>query len=120
MVRGDGVGGRGCGVTDPAPIDDGIRRVLARLGLRDLDLVLRIRSEWETLAGDPWARTTQPVSLIDGVLRVEAAVPGLVSTLRYAAPALVGRLRRELDTDRIAEVTVVPPAGAGSLPSRPA
>lgn len=103
---------------EPLPIDGDVRRVLARLGLQDFDLVLRIRSEWDTLAGDPWRDTTVPISLIDGVLRVEAAVPGLVSMLRYAAPTLVGRLCRELETDRIGEVVVVPPAGAGTLPGR--
>lgn len=101
---------------DLAPIEDGLRRTLARLGLRDLDLMLRLRHDWDELAGEPWVGTTRPVALTDGVLRVEAAVPGLVSMLRYGAPALVGTLRRSLGTDRIAEVVVVPPQGAGSLP----
>lgn len=94
-------------------IGDGVRRTLARLGLRDVDLMLRLRDDWDELAGAPWAGHTRPLGVTDGELRVEAAEPGLVATLRYAAPALARDLRVALGTERITKVRVVAPGRSG-------
>lgn len=94
---------------DLQPLDGGLRRALARLGLRDVDLMLAIRDDWDGLAGAPWAGASRPLGVSDGELTVEAAAPGLVATLRYAAPALADRLAERLDTRRIQSVRVVPP-----------
>lgn len=93
-------------------IDGDVRRVLGRLGLRDVDVMLRLRDEWDELAGAPWAGVSQPLGLQGGELVVEAAVPGLVGTLRYGEQALVGTLSAALDSDAVKVVKVVPPRGS--------
>lgn len=98
---------------DLQPLDGGLRRALARLGLRDVDLMLEIRGDWDDLAGPPWAGASRPLGLADGELAVEAAAPGLVAMLRYAAPSLAERLTDRLRTDRIRSVRVVPPPRRG-------
>ncbi|MEX1280915.1 MAG: DciA family protein [Acidimicrobiia bacterium] len=102
---------------DLQPLDGGLRRALARLGLRDVDLMLAIREDWDGLAGPPWAGASRPLGVADGELAVEAAAAGLVATLRYAAPALAKRLGDRLATDRIRSVRVVPPPRGGASPS---
>jgi hypothetical protein len=94
---------------DLEPLDEGVRRALARLGLVDVEVMLRLRSDWDELAGAPWAGTSRPLGLAAGELVVEASVPGHVSTLRYAAASLAGRLAEALATRRIDRVKVVPP-----------
>ncbi len=98
---------------DLQPLDEGVRQALARLGLVDVEVMLRLRSEWDDLAGAPWAGTSRPLGLASGELVVEAAVPGHVATLRYAAPGLAARLADELATRRIERVKVVPPQASG-------
>lgn len=102
---------------DLQPLDGGLRRALARLGLRDVDLMLAIREDWDGLAGPPWSGASRPLGVTDGELTVEAAAPGLVAMLRYAAPALVKRVGDRLATDRIRSVRVVPPPRGGAPPS---
>lgn len=94
---------------DLTPLDDGVRRALARLGLVDVEVMLRLRAEWDEMAGAPWAGVSRPLGLSDGELVVEAAQPGLVATLRYAAPALAGRLAATFHSARVDTVKVVPP-----------
>lgn len=94
---------------DLTPVDEGLRRTLARLGLVDVEVMLRLRHDWDELSGAPWAGVTRPVSLTERELVVEAAQPGLVATLRYAAPTLARHLAEALSTTRIDTVRVVAP-----------
>ncbi len=94
---------------DLEPLDESVRRALARLGLVDVEVMLRLRSEWDDLAGEPWAGISRPLGLADGELVVEAAQPGLVATLRYGTGALCRRLCEALGTRRIDRVKVVAP-----------
>jgi hypothetical protein len=98
---------------DLEPVDEGVRLALARLGLVDVEVMLRLRAEWDELAGAPWAGASRPLGLHAGELVVEALQPGLVATLRYATVGLAGRLADELSTRRIDRVSVVPPGRAG-------
>lgn len=83
--------------------------------------MLRLRDNWDELAGPPWAGVSQPLGLQGGELLVEAAVPGLVATLRYAERALVATLAEALGTDAVKVVRVVPPRGSrvAGQPIRP-
>ncbi len=69
-----------------------LRDALRRLGLADMDVLLRIMSEWDDLAGPPWAGASSPVFLRDGELTVEATALGAVRMLRYATGELMERL----------------------------
>ena len=75
---------------DPTPITGLIDRVLGRLARADIAPVVRLRIEWDDVAG-PWSTRCRPVSLRDGVLTV-VVVSGLEATrLRYEAGALAAR-----------------------------
>ena len=102
-------------------IDGDVRRALSRLGLGEVETMLHLRDDWDDLAGPPWAGVSQPLGLQGGELVVEAAVPGLVATLRYAERALVETLSEALGEGRVRVVKVVPPRGsrAAGQPIRP-
>jgi hypothetical protein len=89
---------------DPIPITGLIDRVLGRLARADIAPVVRLRIEWDEVAG-PWSTRCRPVSLRDGVLTV-VVVSGLEATrLRYEVAALVTRANAALGG--AAEVTRV-------------
>jgi predicted nucleic acid-binding Zn ribbon protein len=95
---------------DPKPIGDLVRVLMERYRLADPDTWTRIRAEWDTLGGHPWAGRSKPRSLKDGELVVEAVTPGVVSILRYGTESLVGRLAEELGPGVVTSVRVVAPA----------
>ena len=98
---------------DPAPLGDLVRRLLDQLGVADLSVWNDLQSRWDELAGEPWAGQSQPVSLQDGILTVEAHAAPAVSLLRYGQISLVQRLESALGPDIVREVRVRPPARRG-------
>ena len=64
--------------------------------------------------GAPSRGSVSAMSLALSVLLVEAAVPGLVATLRYAENALVATLAEVFGPGRVKAVRVVPPRGSRS------
>ena len=85
---------------DPTAITGLIDRVLGRLARADIAPVVRLRIEWDDVAG-PWSTRCRPVSLRDGVLTV-VVVSGLEATrLRYEAGALAARAAAALGGETV-------------------
>lgn len=95
----------------PEPLEVVLRDLLTRLGLPDPLLVETLIAEWDDIAGDPWARRSQPAYLRDGELVVSVAEPALVAMLRYATGDLLRRLDARLGEGMVSSirVTVSPP-----------
>jgi len=84
--------------------------LLDRLGVVEASLWNRIRDEWASLSGSPWASQTRPVGMHGRKLVVEAVSPQAVSMLRYGTTGLTHRLNTQLGEDVISEVVVKPPS----------
>lgn len=78
------------------PIGDMLTPFLEKLGLARPDTAARLNTEWEALAGEPWATQTRPAGLRSGELLVEVVDAATVSLLRYRTGELLARLDAEL------------------------
>lgn len=106
MVRGRW---EGVLLREPKPIGDLLRVLMERYRLVDPDTWTRIATDWESLAGSPWAGRSKPSSLKGGELVVEAASPAIVSMLRYGTHSLLDRLGEELGSAVVTSVRIIPP-----------
>jgi hypothetical protein len=107
---------------DPVAITGLIDHVLGRLARADIAPVVRLRIDWDDIAG-PWSTRCRPVALRDGVLTV-VVVSGLEATrLRYEAGALAARAAAALggsqEVTRIA-IRVATPAEQAASSTRDA
>lgn len=85
------------------PIGDMLNSFLEQLGLAEPDTAARLTSEWEELAGEPWASQSRPAGLRNNELLVDVADVGTLSVLRYRTGELLERLDRNL-ADGVVEV----------------
>ena len=106
MVR---CGREGVLLREPKPIGDLLRVLMERYRLVDPDTWTRITSDWDTVAGSPWAGRSKPSSLKGGELVVEASSPAIVSMLRYGTHSLMERLGEELGSAVVTSVRIIPP-----------
>ncbi|MDH5373257.1 MAG: DUF721 domain-containing protein [Acidimicrobiia bacterium] len=86
-----------------------LRSALSALGLERIDLTLTLMSEWDEIAGEPWAGSSNPLVVKDGELTVEAASPTAVRFLRYSTGDLLRRLDERFGEGIVQVVTVRPP-----------
>lgn len=95
---------------DPKPIGELLRTLMERYRLVDPDTWTQLRTDWDTVAGQPWSGRTTPLSLKNGELVVEAVTPAAVSMLRYGVVSLMEKLEAEYGDGVVTSVRVIPPA----------
>lgn len=95
---------------DLEPFSDSVDEMFARLGLPDPTVMSGVSTEWDELAGPPWAGRSKPVFIRGKTLVVEAASASMVAFLRYGETALLERLAERLGEDVIEAVDIKPPA----------
>jgi hypothetical protein len=78
------------------PIGELLTPFLEKLGVAKPDTAARLNADWETIAGEPWARQTRPAGLRSGELLVEVVDAATVSLLRYRTGELLERLDEAL------------------------
>ena len=78
------------------PISDLLTPFLEKLGVAAPDTAARLTTEWEALAGEPWATQTRPAGLQSGELLVDVVDAATVSLLRYRTGELLERLDEAL------------------------
>lgn len=93
-------------MSDLERVGEGLDNLLKRLGIPSPDDAARLFDEWERLAGEPWARHSEPVGVQDGELIVEVADGGIATLLRYQTGALIERLGDGLGSPLVQRVTV--------------
>lgn len=74
------------------PIGDMLGPFLEKLGLARPDTAARLTTEWNEIAGEPWATETRPAGLNAGELMVEVNSAATLSVLRYRTGELLERL----------------------------
>lgn len=96
-------------MSDLSSFESSLGETFRRMGLPDPALMAAITSEWDQLAGSPWAGRSRPVVIRERTLVVEAATPSMVAILRYGSSQLVGALTERFGPAVVESVEVVPP-----------
>lgn len=77
---------------------------LEKLGMNAPDAAARLHSEWEDIAGDPWATASRPAGLSHGELTLDIVDAATLSVLRYRTGELLERLTARLGQDTVTGV----------------
>ncbi|MFP3881560.1 MAG: DUF721 domain-containing protein [Actinomycetota bacterium] len=80
--------------------------MFARLGLPDPVVMAGISSEWDELAGAPWAGRSRPLYIRGKTLVVEASSPSMVAFLRYGETSLLDRLEERFGKGVVQKVDI--------------
>ena len=81
----------GPGRDDPAPLTEGLDRVLASLGAPPIDAFTTIRDRWIELVGPQAAEALVPVAVEHGRIVATATSGVWASQAKWLEPALVAR-----------------------------
>jgi predicted nucleic acid-binding Zn ribbon protein len=72
-------------------VKDSLEQVARRLGAPGATALTSVFGHWEEIVGPSVAAHSRPLTLRDGVLRVEVDEPGWATQLRFLAPDIVRR-----------------------------
>lgn len=91
---------------------ESVDEMFARLGLPDPIVMAGISSEWDDLAGAPWAGRSKPLYIRSKTLVVEAASPSMVAFLRYGETSLIEKLAARFGEGTIETLEIKSPGRA--------
>lgn len=94
------------GERDLEHFSDSVDDMFARLGLPDPIVMAGISSEWDDLAGAPWAGRSRPLYIRGKTLVVEASSPSMVAFLRYGENSLLDRLEERFGQGVVQKVDI--------------
>lgn len=102
--------------TDPQPLGDAIRKLLAERGWEQQAAVSSALGRWEQIVGPEVAAHATPGELTDGELVVIADSTAWATQLRLLAATLVRKLNAELGENTVRRVKVRGPTGPPGQP----
>ena len=88
---------------------DSVDEMFKRLGLPDPVVMAALSSEWDQLAGPPWAGRSKPLYIRGTTLVVEASSGSMVAFLRYGESTLLATLAERFGRDTVRAVDIRPP-----------
>lgn len=91
------------------PLNGPLRRALHHLGLTDIDMLLALIKDWDSLLGAPWAGLSTPVMLVDKELTVQADTQASVGILRYGTGDVVRKINEAMGAGTVEAIRVVGP-----------
>jgi hypothetical protein len=91
---------------DPEGMRDLVAKAVSSLGLGELATAGRLFRSWEEIVGPEVAARSQPLSLRDGVLRIQTDSPAWAAEVRYLAPELLRRTNAALGRELARELKV--------------
>lgn len=94
------------GERDLEHFSESVDDMFARLGLPDPVVMAGISSEWDDLAGAPWAGRSRPLYIRGKTLVVEASSPSMVAFLRYGETSLLDRLEERFGQGVVQKVDI--------------
>jgi hypothetical protein len=102
---------------DPEGMRDLVAKAVVSLGLGELAAAGRLFRSWEEIVGPDVAARSQPLSLREGVLRIQTDSPAWAAEVRYLAPELLRRTNAALGREvaRELKVSLKPSGREGSL-----
>ncbi len=89
-----------------SPINKSIERMSKRLGLTKPSVSDRIFSEWPQLVGTQLAGKCRPVSLVDGILSVEAVDAGWANQLKWLGPQVSTKANQLVESEVVKRIEV--------------
>jgi len=102
---------------DPEGMRDLVAKAVSSLGLGELASAGRLFRSWEEIVGPEVAARSQPLSLREGVLRIQTDSPAWAAEVRYLAPELLRRTNAALGRELARELKVsLRPSGRDSAP----
>jgi predicted nucleic acid-binding Zn ribbon protein len=91
---------------EPRRVGESLDKVARRLGAPGARSLGAVFGHWDDIVGPVVAAHATPVSLRDGVLRVEVDEPGWATQLRYLAPDVIRRCGEVAGPDVVVSVEV--------------
>ncbi len=91
---------------DLEPIGKDVDELLVRLGMPTSLNLTELVDDWEEVAGEPFAGTSEPVGLKDGELVIEVENGVAASLLGYRVGPLLDRLREHFGGGEIDRVKI--------------
>jgi len=88
---------------------DSLDDMFARLGLSDPAVMAALSTEWDELAGAPWAGRSKPLYVKGSTLVVEASSGSMVAFLRYGEVNLLATLAKRFGEGMIKGIDIQPP-----------
>jgi predicted nucleic acid-binding Zn ribbon protein len=95
---------------DPALIGNILPGTLAELGWVAPLAQARLMGQWASVVGQEIAARCQPVSLVEGELKVSAESTAWATQLRLMAPQLLARIARELPAGLVTKIIITGPS----------
>ena len=95
---------------DPAPIGSILGTAMAELGWVGPLAHARLMGQWASVVGPEIAARCQPVSLVEGELKVSAESTAWATQLRMMAPQILARIARELPAGLVAKLVITGPS----------
>jgi hypothetical protein len=97
-------------MADLTSFGSSLDEVFRRLGLPDPVLVSRITTDWDGIAGSPWAGRSKPLFIQGKTLVVEASTPSMVAFLKYGVADLIKTLGAHVGEGVVDQIEVRPPS----------
>jgi len=91
---------------------ESVDEMFARLGLPDPVVMAGVSSEWDELAGAPWAGRSRPIYMKGTTLVVEAVSPSMIAFLRYGEAELLRTLAARFGEGVLASIEIKAPGRA--------
>lgn len=95
---------------DPAPIGSILGSAMTELGWVAPLAHARLMGQWASVVGTEIAARCQPVSLVEGELRVAAESTAWATQLRLMAPQILARIARELPAGLVTKLVITGPS----------
>lgn len=109
-TRRKGLTGAGPDPGDPQPFGSLISRLVSDRGWQKSAAEARVMGSWDTVVGADVAAHSQPQSLRQGELTVEAESTAWATQLRLLAPGILATLAREVGAGVVTKIRVHGPA----------
>ena len=88
---------------------ESLDEMFRKMGLSDPAVMAALSSEWDELAGAPWAGRSRPLFVRGSTLVVEASSGSMIAFLRYGELNLLGTLAERFGEGTIKTVEIQPP-----------
>ncbi|HXV70442.1 MAG TPA: DUF721 domain-containing protein [Acidimicrobiia bacterium] len=88
---------------------DSLDDMFRRMGLSDPAVMAALSTEWDELAGVPWAGRSRPLYVKGSTLVVEASSGSMIAFLRYGEVNLLTTLAKRFGEGAITGIDIQPP-----------
>ena len=88
---------------------DSLDEMFRKMGLSDPAVMAALSTEWDELAGAPWAGRSRPLYVKGSTLVVEASSGSMIAFLRYGEINLLATLARRFGEGTIKTIDIQPP-----------